>query len=99
MEWTTKEGKTLNVEDMDDTHACNVIQMLLRNNKPQVLLECLLVGRKKLLDDIELRKTKRELVNYHIALQGDMAQDFNDNYPKDEYDDWDYDERWNPNYL
>lgn len=80
MKWTTKEGKTLNVEDMDDNHAYNVMQMLLRNNKPQVLLECLLVGRKKLLDDAAKRKSNRE-----FELNGDIAQMHYDMHMKEEY--------------
>tara|TARA_Y100000590_G_scaffold449434_1_gene587527 strand:+ start:151 stop:384 length:234 start_codon:yes stop_codon:yes gene_type:complete len=44
MKWTTREGKTLNVKDMDDNHARNTINMLIKNHSPQVILECILRG-------------------------------------------------------
>ena len=44
MKWTTREGKTLNVKDMDNLHATNTIKMLIKNHTPQVILECILRG-------------------------------------------------------
>ena len=60
MKWTTQAGKEIEIEDMDNNHAKNCINMLMKNSTPQIILECILVGRKKLLDDIAKRKAKRE---------------------------------------
>tara|TARA_R110000850_G_scaffold51957_1_gene126003 strand:- start:224 stop:511 length:288 start_codon:yes stop_codon:yes gene_type:complete len=82
MKWTTQAGKEIEVEDMDDNHALNTVNMLMRNSTPQIILECILVGRKKLLDDIAKRKAKRE-----FTLQGDIAQMHHDMHMEEEYYD------------
>tara|TARA_B100001123_G_C15305108_1_gene1022392 strand:- start:1708 stop:2004 length:297 start_codon:yes stop_codon:yes gene_type:complete len=98
MKWTTKDGVKMNVEDMESEHAKRVIDMLVRRHSSQLVLECILQGKKALL---EQRKSSVDLLTIDlIKLSGDMAQQFNDNYPGDESDDsWDYDPRWDPNYL
>ena len=86
MKWKTQTGKEIEVEDMDDNHALNTVNMLMRNSTPQIILECILVGRKKLLDDI---KSKNTFVKYTIELNGDMAQEFNDTNYGDEQEYFD----------
>ena len=91
MKWTTKDGIEMEIENMPDGHTKRVINMLIRRHSPQLILECILVGKESLLKEIENKKS--------FNLSGDMAQQFNDNYPGDESDSWDYDPRWDPNYL
>jgi len=73
MKWTTKEGKTLNVKDMDDNHARNTINMLIKNHSPQVILECILRG------DILEQKPEE------FKLNGDIAQMHYDMHMEQEY--------------
>jgi hypothetical protein len=91
MKWTTKEGKTLNVKDMDDGHARRCIEMAIRNNSLQKVFALILEGRKSLLKKKAKAKAKQE-----FKLNGDMAQQFNDTYPGDEEDamNMEFDPNW-----
>ena len=80
MKWTTKNGKKIAISDMDDNHARNCINMLVRNNSPQAVLFLICEAN-------EARKQKRRKESqYPFELNGDMAQQFNEHYSKDEQD-------------
>ncbi len=66
--WTMKDGKKINVDDMDITHLRNTLKMILRNVEAQKALIAQEVSRKK----------------HHIELNGDMAQQFHETYFADQ---------------
>jgi hypothetical protein len=70
--WQTKDGKMLDVDDMTDSHVRHAFKILLRR-----------------IDRINAQEEKDMLdLNDSFALNGDMAQEFNDTFPgNDEYDD------------
>ena len=68
--WTTKDGRRLNVDDMDDNHVRNAFKMLLRR------LISLKLSIPHNIEDIP-------------QLHGDMANEFNDSFLGDEWDDCD----------
>jgi hexokinase len=63
-----KDGKKINVDDMDITHLRNTLKMILRNVEAQKALIAQEVSRKK----------------HHIELNGDMAQQFHETYFADQ---------------
>jgi len=85
MKWTMKNGKTIEVSDMTENHAMNVIQMLIRQNSTKDLLNVILIGS---------ASAKRDLVekNTEVTIHGDMAQQWNDMNEEHDYheDPWDY---------
>ena len=81
MKWTTQHGKVIEISDMDDDHARNSINMLIRNSSPQVILELICEAneaRRKYNDKLRNRR--------FTGLNGDMAQQFNETYARDEQD-------------
>ena len=79
MKWKTQNNKTLEISDMDDNHARNCINMLIRNNSPQEIL--LLICEAN-----EARRKAKKKSQSSFQLNGDMAQHFNESFPKDEQD-------------
>ena len=80
MKWTTQHGKVIEISDMDDNHARNCINMLVRNNSPQAVLFLICEAN-------EARKQKlKEKSQYPFELNGDMAEQFNETYARDEQD-------------
>lgn len=75
--WTTKDGRKLNVDDMDDNHVRNAFKMLLRKLN-------------RLRDAIDVADELNNMAKHKIILnlRGDMAKEFNDTHPRDE-DDFD----------
>lgn len=71
MEWVTKEGKRLSVDDMDENHVRNAFKMLIKRHNV-------------------LKQEYNALINKHkqplFQLKGDMAEEFNNSHPSDEYD-------------
>lgn len=94
MKWKTQHGKTLEISDMDDNHARNSINMLIRNSSPQVILELICEANEaRRKHNEELRNRKK-----FAGLNGDMAQQFNSmsrdmeewgDYPHDEFGPFD----------
>jgi len=74
MKWTTQDGKEMEVSDMDDSHAQNSINMLIRKSSPQAILEMICEANEARKQAREERKSKRRF----FGLNGDMAQQFND---------------------
>jgi len=74
MKWTTQDGKEMEVSDMDDNHAQNSINMLIRKSSPQAILEMICEANEARKKAREERKSKRRF----SGLNGDMAQQFND---------------------
>jgi hypothetical protein len=66
--WTMKNGRKINVDDMDITHLRHVLKMILRNVEAKKALIALEASRKK----------------HHIKLNGDMAQQFHETYVADQ---------------
>ena len=66
--WTMKDGKKINVDNMDITHLRNTLKMILRNIEAQKALIAQEASRKK----------------HHIELNGDMAQQFHETYFADQ---------------
>ena len=74
MKWKMANGEEIKIFDMDDNHAKNSINMLVRNSSPQAIL--LLIceaneARRKYNEELKNRKK-------FAGLNGDMAQQFND---------------------
>ena len=65
--WKTKDGRKINVDDMDDQHIRNAFKMILR----------------KLKSKEEEIKAK----TFKVELNGDMAQQFNDQHEYDDIED------------
>tara|TARA_R100000951_G_scaffold52288_2_gene44009 strand:- start:3104 stop:3343 length:240 start_codon:yes stop_codon:yes gene_type:complete len=65
--WKTKDGRKINVDDMDDQHIRNAFKMILR----------------KLKSKEEEIKAK----TFKVELNGDMAQQFNDQHEYDDMED------------
>ena len=92
MKWKMANGKEIEISDMDDNHAKNSINMLVRNNSPQAILFLICEAN-------EARKQKlRKESQYPFELNGDMAQQFNSmsrdmeewgDYPHDEFGPFD----------
>ena len=82
MKWTTQHGKVIEISDMDDNHARNSINMLVRNSSPQVILELICQANEA------NRKYNQEIINRRkfAGLNGDMAEQFNETYARDEQD-------------
>jgi hypothetical protein len=88
MKWTTQDGKEMEVSDMDDSHAQNSINMLIKKSSPQAILEMICEANEARKQARKERKSKRRF----SGLNGDMAQQFNDMqrdwlYLEDEWDD------------
>ena len=90
MKWTTQHGKEIEISDMDDNHARNSINMLIRNSSPQVILELICEANQARIDYNEKLKNRRKFT----GLNGDMSQQFNSmsrdmeewgDYPHDEF--------------
>ncbi len=62
--WKTKDGRKINVDDMDDQHVRNAFKMILRKLKS--------------------KEDKIKAKPFKVELNGDMAQQFNE---QNEYDD------------
>ena len=80
MKWTMKNGETIEVSDMTKAHAMNVINLLIRDNSANDVLNIILLGLEK----------SKVLNNTEVKLHGDMAQQWNDmNEEHDIMDDMD----------
>lgn len=84
MEWRTKNGRVLNVDDMDNTHVRNAFKMLIRQHAAVIEQYNALVKKHNSL----INKHKQPL----FQVNGDMAEEFNQNHMSDEDDD----EQFNP---
>ena len=62
--WVTREGESINVDDMDIKHLRNTLKMIIRNNQP---------------------KQKKRI---EFTLNGDMANQFNEQQEEMEYDEF-----------
>lgn len=83
--WQTRENKILVIDEMDGQHAKNALKLLLKSHYG------LIIKHNKLIDKYKSLKT------HGFALKGDMAVDFNENFPSnDDFDpneglgDWEY---------
>jgi hypothetical protein len=65
--WKTKDGRLINVDDMDEQHVRNAFKMILRN--------------------IQTKREEAKAKPYIVELNGDMAQQFNDQQEYDEFED------------
>lgn len=63
--WTTREGKKINVDDMDINHLRNSLKMCMRNME----------RARKILKEIANQKTKPK-----FQIHGEMAQEHADAY-------------------
>jgi len=80
MKWTMKNGETIEVSDMTKAHAMNVINLLIRDNSANDVLNVILLGLEK----------SKVLNNTKVELHGDMAQQWTDmNEEHDIMDDMD----------
>jgi len=77
MKWKTKAGEEMDIKDMEDSHAQNTINMLIRNTSPQLILECILEGRETLL--------KKSKSKNSFELNGDIAQMHFDMHEDEEF--------------
>ena len=68
--WKTKDGKKINVDDMDEQHVRNSFKMVLKNIETK---------RKEII----AKKAKPRT----FELNGDMAQQFNEQQEIDELED------------
>jgi len=68
--WKTKDGRKINVDDMDEQHVRNSFKMVLRNIETK---------RKEIIAKKARPKT--------VELNGDMAQQFNEQQEMDELED------------
>jgi hypothetical protein len=62
--WVTREGESINVDDMDIKHLRNTLKMIIRNNQP---------------------KQKKRI---EFTLNGDIANQFNEQQEEMEYDEF-----------
>ena len=76
--WTQRNGKKINIDEMDINHLRNALKMIVRNISKSESEERLFKHQDK--DD---RK---------FQLNGDMAEEFNRSYIEDEEDDMYYDD-------
>ncbi len=76
--WTTKDGRRLNVDDMDDNHVRNAFKMLIRQHIAVLNRANNIIAKYNTITDV--------LSNVRFGLKGDMAQEFNDFFPDDEDD-------------
>lgn len=76
-----KNRKQIEVSDMTENHAMNVINMIIRQNSPKDLLNVILMGVEK-----------SKVLDPEVTLRGDMAQQWNDMNEKYDIDSdpWDY---------
>ena len=79
MEWTTKDGRVMNVDDMDNAHVRNAFKMLIKQHAAVVEQYNVLVRKHNAL----INKHKEPL----FELKGDVAGDFNQHHMSDEDDD------------
>jgi len=78
MKWKTKDGKEIDVMDMDDNHAKNALAMIIRNNRDHDILNYILKGKEAY--DAELKRKPKA-----FAPQGEIAQMMEDQMLNDEY--------------
>ena len=69
MQWTTKEGVTMDVKDMSDEHVTNTINMLRKKVNNKSFLNLILKGSQAYRDEAKPKE---------IFPHGDMAQQFNE---------------------
>ncbi len=86
MEWRTKDGRMMNVDDMDNTHVRNAFKMLIKQHAAVVEQYNTLVRKHNAL----INKHKEPL----FQVNGEMVEEFNQNHMSDEDDD--DDEKFNP---
>lgn len=65
--WKTKDGRKINVDDMDDQHIRNAFKMILRKLKS--------------------KEKEIKVKAFKVELNGDMAQQFNDQHEYDDMED------------
>lgn len=63
--WTTKDGRKMNVDDMDDNHVRNAFKMLLRNIAKQ---EENINNKKKARTQFELKGEMAQMFNDDMEL-------------------------------
>jgi hypothetical protein len=87
MIWKMKNGRKIEVSDMTENHAMNIINMIIRQNSPKDLLDLILIESAGVKRNLVKKKTE-------VIVRGDMAQQWNDINEEhdflDEMDPWDY---------
>ena len=77
--WTMKNGQKINVDEMSESHLRNAFKMLIKNHQN------LINKTNEIIEDYnKLIKSKKSSVG--VSLQGDMAQQFHENFPATEDD-------------
>ena len=89
MKWKMANGKEIEIFDMDDNHAKNSINMLVRNSSPQAILLLICEANQARIDYNEKLRNRRKFT----GLNGDMAQQFNSmSRDMEEWGDYPYEE-------
>lgn len=75
--WTTKDGRRMNVDDMDNNHVRNAFKMLIRNVEQ--------LNKRIVEHNAEITKKKANLftINGDIALDQMEQEMFNDEFGDD----------------
>ena len=78
--WESKDGTIRKIDDMDEDHIRNCINLVSRSIGRKTLLKLLMTGIAN-----ELKKKNKH--RNEVVLQGDMAQQFNDIQEQAELED------------
>jgi hypothetical protein len=82
MKWTMRNGQQIDVDDMDDNHIKNTINMLRRNIGDRDILKLIIFAKQSIQDE------QTNSHNHQVKLNGDMAQEFNNTQDSLDYDDY-----------
>lgn len=83
IKWTTKDGKVMFINDMDENHAKNALRMMIRRCN-------------RLIDIIKNDIVEKEKKRNSFEIHGDIAQDHIDQMQQIEYeDDMGYNDEFN----
>jgi uncharacterized protein YoxC len=86
--WKQADGTSISVDDMDISHLRNAFKFLIKRNN-QILQHANNIIQKynDVVDDYNALVKKSKPVQETFALKGDMAQEFNNSFTDEEYDD------------
>lgn len=73
MEWITRDGEKINIDNMSHSHIKNALKMLLKNH---VALK---------IQHEELKRKYNLLKSNPFVMNGDMGEQFNETYYDEEY--------------